>query len=738
MLTFLRKYQKIFFVIVIFFIVVTFSFFGTQSAIQGVKKPKDKVIAEAIDGSKIKLSDIERLSYFLATDAHDIYHSNNLIPNFFNDGVIRNDLIKTGLAKVIFEKYFDQIKPSIDQRFNKIVNYRPFVHMSDSNISAENIWKRVNPDMISKLVSIKEKKEVSLDFINNYLDLYLEEMRFSSSVMQRMMIYQEKQTSNIEPDMRLYQDQISLFNHKNAMDWFGKDFIDITSQLIINVAKIASEKGYSVTYDEALASLSKNLKKAIDQNKLQGSFSEYFNKQLQILGLDEKNAVNIWQKVMLFRKYFTDVSNNAILDNLAQKEFASFAATKADVTVYELPDHLKLKNFDDLMKFDVYLDIVARKSIDLPNELKKVEHVEKLYPELVEKQYEIKIKDINLDSAAVKIKIKDMYSWQLEDQNFEKIRNKFPEVQNEVDRSKRYDILEKLNYETRARIDNFSRLEMIKESPDIISNALNAKDFNTLTVNVRDNNFNIPVNLKNKKEFLDLLEKKDKILKYTQDDDTFLSFEVVQRPKEKYIISFKQACEDKTIDKVVDKYLNEKYLEIRANHAEFKNEDDSYKAFSKVKIQVFQIVFADILKEIKSLTKDNTLNSYAKYRLYPFVNSVYNLAQNESEKLNKLNEQWKLNINNIELSRSKDPKWMESLAFNMKTNEYSKIQMQEGSILFFKLNEFKNGELSQDNFEKQKEALSFEIQNILLNKVLKQIMQKNSIVVPVRVENKDV
>lgn len=64
MLKFFRKYQKIFFAVIAFFIIVTFAFFGTQGVLGKVASEKDVCVTKAIDGSKIMLSEIDNMTLF--------------------------------------------------------------------------------------------------------------------------------------------------------------------------------------------------------------------------------------------------------------------------------------------------------------------------------------------------------------------------------------------------------------------------------------------------------------------------------------------------------------------------------------------------------------------------------------------------------------------------------------------------------------------------------------------------
>src|SRR6266436_8325966 len=108
MLQFFRKYQKIFFVVVTVFIVISFTFFGTFSTMIPDRQIPDRVIGKAVDGSKLSYREVEALTRFLSTSREDrsLIYSGKM-PNLLNDNVIHKDFLTTGMGVMLAEKYFD-------------------------------------------------------------------------------------------------------------------------------------------------------------------------------------------------------------------------------------------------------------------------------------------------------------------------------------------------------------------------------------------------------------------------------------------------------------------------------------------------------------------------------------------------------------------------------------------------------------------------------------------------------
>lgn len=735
MLKFFRRYQKIFFAIIAFIVVVTFSFFGTQGITSRINRPVDKDISKSYNGSIIKLSEIENMSYFLSTDREDISLTSHTTPNLFNDGVIRNDFIKSGLAKIFIEKYFEQIKTSFQSKYEIIQRYKPFVHFNDSSISLATTLSMINPKVLTLLKELQAQKELNLEFFNKYIELYNEQAKIQPELLRKILIYQEKQ-NKVEPDTRLYQDNISFFGFESTSDWFGKDFIDLISQFIINTAQVAKEKGYEVTPQEAISDLMSNLKKALNK-EMKEPLIEYYKKMMGSLRIEEKKVVNIWKDVLLFRKYFNDLSNNTLVDNLAYKEFANFAKTKANIKLYKLPEYLKFKNSEDLVRFEMYLLATTNKcdALDVPNNFKSLEEIEKNYPELVEKKYLVTVRETNLEKAALRVKLKDMSLWQLEDKNWEKIKNKFAFIKVAKTKDSRLTLLEKLDFDQKAKIDEFSRLEMVKENPKLIDESLFAEAEKEYEFYLTKD-ATLPIQIKNSEKLFELLEKQDKIEKFTQDNKNFYSFQVMQRANEKSLITFEKAVNEKIIDKVLDRYLQNIYSKVKVIYPKrFKDDNDDYKDYESIKVELAEVVFDEVFSKIKSLniTKDKSLDALSKFRLYSFVeNAKQNISSNEKY-LENMNPQFKILCEDTSISRSKNPTWLEKTAFSMKEKNYSSIDISDkGNLEFFLLESVKQDPISQEKVNLTKSAISVETSALLTDKLIKTFKEKKCVVIPVR------
>src|SRR6266404_8175601 len=124
MLNFFRKYQRTFFIIVTITIIISFTFFGTYSAVAGSSEVPNKVIGKGIDGSEITQREFAALCRLIASSPLD--HPQGKIPHLLNDSVIQKDLMATGMGMILARRYFDELKPDLDIRLAKMKGYRPF------------------------------------------------------------------------------------------------------------------------------------------------------------------------------------------------------------------------------------------------------------------------------------------------------------------------------------------------------------------------------------------------------------------------------------------------------------------------------------------------------------------------------------------------------------------------------------------------------------------------------------
>src|ERR1700722_15861291 len=115
MLNFLRKYQKIFFIIITATIVVSFCFFGTYSALGQRETIPDKEVVRGVSGTSIMQQELLALCRLIESSHYDRADEDKRgMPNFFNDGVIEKDFLGSGLGVMLAKSFFDELKGELD------------------------------------------------------------------------------------------------------------------------------------------------------------------------------------------------------------------------------------------------------------------------------------------------------------------------------------------------------------------------------------------------------------------------------------------------------------------------------------------------------------------------------------------------------------------------------------------------------------------------------------------------
>ncbi len=785
MLDFFRRYQRYFFIVVAVVIIISFSFFGTQATLNSPQKVEDRSLGQAIDGSKIMKSEVDRMVRFIWSDRGDItLTEKGVMPNFFNDGVIRKDLIGTGIGTLLVHAYFDELKGELQDRMTHHKRYRPYVHPTAPFISVENLWGQVLPAQKMNLERfLKETEEMTPETFSLLVDLYLGETAFPPNTLREYLMFQEKHYHWIQRDPALQKANLGLFQCRSIEDWFGSQFVQLMAQFIINSAAYAKERGYKVSYEEARVDLIRNGYESLQVQMRKPGITEeevgtLWQEELRYLGMREKEAVNLWQKVMLFRRLFEDVGGAVFVDPHVYQTFYGFASKIAEVDLYHLPEAIELKDFSSLMKLEFYLDQVAKSGKDtltLPQNFASVEEVEATCPELIEQRFLVEVGEVHKDEIALNVSLKEMWEWQLEKENYELLEKEFPQLalKKGVDAEGYFAALEGIDSELRLKIDKFSRGKIVDLHPEWIGEALNQKDMNIREVNYSPNGANrFPFE---GKEIIQLFTKaalkgelaqdpvaikaRKSLEQFTADGETYYRFHVLDRDLTKTLLTFAEANERGILDSLLEKYLEESYSEIRTkNPALFKTEENIWKPFKEVKDEVGRQLYSDTLKNLESEVSklgvkvsedryENLDSFYPHYRLFPFMstaqqdirklgNKSHYLKADEEEgiegKLRKkspLESQWSLVKEARIFKNHEKSDWFSSDIFAMVEKSWSEVSHSNNHrLLFFQLQEksVPNGNFSKEMKEGQS-ILSKEAKRYLMGELLDHLKEKEAI-----------
>lgn len=745
MLGFFRKYQKFFFVFVTVIIVISFSVVGINT--QAVESISDKQIGKTINGRPIYSRELSVLSQLLSHSVFDTDRGS--WPHLLNDGVIEKNFLETGLATMLAEQYFSYLEPELAKKEQIISRFKPYIHPYDSQLNCKAVWKSYCPILLQHLEQLKRAK-MDISAFSTMCQLYLDQIAFPKEAMQQILRFQE-QRSGFQKDSNLAEVDFSLFGFKNAKDWFGNQFIQLMSQFILNVSALAEQKKYQITKQEVQADLLQNIYKGYQQlSQKKDALSsqqimQYFQQELQVLGLNEVDVINAWRHVMLFRRLVSDTAGSVFNDPLAQKHFHVFADQSVEVELYELPACLHLNDFLSMLKLQVYLEAVSLnqpKGLTLQQALAPLDHVEAKEPALVQRKVETRLSSVKIEELAAQISLKNTWEWEVTDEGWSFLQNAFPELKGFVDRRQ---ALDQLDPSILSSVDQAARLEMVRQNKDLITQVLQQRPMQTTTLAVRKKQLTQGPysSLLSSKEFIDFLENAPlgSIEEhYIADTNTYYRVELVRREEQKELVSFEEASQDGTLDFILDRQLEEAYPNVRKGRGTlFLQANGNFKPFSEVKEQIARIVYEPLLlaieqeyvkvfDELPGTSKELPSSFYCKYRLYGFMQEIKQQLEKGIEV--NLPKQWELTSTRSRISRSQKLDFPTDNWIDIHPNQWSEISMgSSGSLAFAKVCSKENvKDLPLEKIEQGFEFLSLDTCRDVMRHLLQKVVEGNCIV----------
>lgn len=758
MLGFLRKYQKIIFGAVTTVLIVSLAFFGSYGGYESNTKveEKDFPLGSAVDGSVMSHLEIDKISRFIGTDCYDLDLENTYErANFFNDGFIKKDIVATGVARMLAIEFFDSLQEDFQEKLEKQKTFKSYRHPDAPFLTQEAVWGQFLPDLSKGYHKIRSKDfELSKESVGSLIDVYLQNARFPSSYVKKVINYQENQYEWIRKDPYLSKVDFSMFHFHKFEDWFGKTFLNLISQIVHNASIYATNQGYKVSKQEAKADLLKNgfenLKAKNNNETISGELvDKYWKELLSILRMSEDEALRVWSKIMICRKLVNDYGNSIFVDNLLHDEFNQYASEKIEVTLYKLPEDLRFNDFDQWMQFQVYQDLT--KTANKDSLMKKA-------PELFSRTYEIEYAHISKQELQTKVPLKTMWNWQEQDQNWSKLAEKFSELSNhkKASRESRLEILERLATEKHEEIDAFSRAQILEEQGDVFLQTLagTPMEKKTLAVTLGKNSLDFP-GIENPDELIKLLDKAQTKLKrdqsdqeafkacqklefYTQDGENYFSFYLLKKSQDPKLMSFKEAREKQVLSSLLDKRLKEFYSKAKElKPSEFKTKEDKDKEYITAKNSIGKLYFEKSLKKIEDdykqiLGKKQEPFSFSDYAKYGFL-KVFNQAEQKlrnNEEEDTLFGDYKLEKEEIDLSRKNLTDFVSENTFKMKEGDISNVlPSKEMNLVFFKVNKSLDRE-DHDNLDKvlaAQEILSEDAKRHLMKEFIDTLKASDSI-----------
>lgn len=298
-----------------------------------------------------------------------------------------------------------------------------------------------------------------------------------------------------------------------------------------------------------------------------------------------------------------------------------------------------------------------------------------------------------------------------------------------------------------------SRLQLVELHPEWIEEEFSAIEPLERTILITQNFASLP-RIENPSQLEKLFsrciageeEAKEALLHYSDDGETLYRIETLEFLEGEHIITFTEAKRLQLLSSLVDRFLQAEYLKVRAQYPEqYQSKEGAWRSFSEIKRDLAKQVFVSVFKAIERLEiKDWAEDLYASYRMLPMVQrALEELKENPEEERwvqregdVSLAEQFKLERHEQPIQRINQEKWMKDKAFQMLPNEWSPIHVPPtGDIAFFYLMEKQSNDTPiLDQIAFSKELIAADAQRYLAEKLLKEIAQKQSIIIPIQRE----
>ena len=733
MLTFLRQHQRLVFATAGLLVIFSMSFFGIASRSGNIDVKKNSVMGRAIDGSKMRSAPIDELAHFLNFSANPAVGL--LKPS---DDVMVNDVLKSGLGSMLVEAYYDELKEDIEPRLESYDRFKPYRHPAMSFISAENVWLKGAPQIFNAYHNYLEESD-AIKKCGYVMDGYVEQAYFSEDQLRQILYFQERQFGRQAGDPDIVRGNLALFGIRSPSDLLGGKFLNLAAQFIHNGAIYAKQKGHKVSYQEARASLV-------------ATSEENFQAALSLMRMSERKVVQLWQKVLLFRRLFEEANGSIFLDALSYDHINRYMQENVQLNVYKMDDSFAVNDFEKMMKFELYLDFVAKRSNDtlipLPTHYLSLDRVKSRCAKLLAKRFSVEVKEVPRSEIAMRVSFKELMEY--ETQNFETLKHKFAALTlSEADSlDAKLAVLEKLDPKVKEQLDQYARDQIVAANQQWVAAALDGKESaqKELLLNLDDVNSefsgfsdnNVLINQLSKaysaEQPVDLLGQ-----------EAFYRISVKDLSEQFEVLTFAEAESIGAMDRLLNDKLEREYSNARsAKPSQFKNASGEFKPLDEVREQIGTFVFSEAIAQLQNylmkqgVNPSENLDELASYRMHHYLNEALTAIQADvepdvylydPEENGDFEGQFKLMQEQTSISRSEPSPLSDEHVYRMKEDEWSSVALLPSyGLSFFHIDAKEiNDDVRKNAMEEGFALLSEEACRVLLKDLLAEIQSHHAI-----------
>jgi hypothetical protein len=708
MMSFFRAYQKVFFIVITCLVTLSFFFFG-PSAGEVKQKVKEHALVKAINGSVITQEKVERLAEFLASSQSDLLDDKVVSANWLNDGVLEKDFFGTPMGAALAEKIFPSIEPELQQILNKIKSFQSYKHPKMPSLHAEVIWSQFAPGALQLASHLKLQSKATQQTFHQLSELYKGQKELPLLFCKRMMMYQERQENKIEFDNELPYADLSLLGLHTAKDWFGKKYLRAVAQVVINGAFQAKELGIDVSIQEVRQELLGYVQDAarrsgekVEPSQLYGMFLA----QVRKAGMEERECLDLWKDVMLFRKLLASFAENVTLDSSVLQAAEEAAKEEAVIDLFSLPSDLRPKDLFSVLKLQMYMDAISpegRDPLALPQEVLSVEEIERKMPEIVRKEYVLEHVEFSLEKAALQVGVKETWDWEV-NEGWNILAKDFPKLipLSFSTKESRLHHLASLEEEQRFEIDQMARKKMLLIDPSRMEEILSSLQTRQDTYLVGSKGEGLPFKqLKDQKQVYALIQSGDtkKLNCYTEDGEHYYKIQVIQAPTVPRVLTYAEADSLGVLRQKLDAKLETLYTTVRKKDSSlYQQKDGSWKSLSEVKEKIGLLLFPTLIQAIQaeytkvhgqepSFEQKQSPAFYVQHRMEAPVRAIWQACQSKhelQEGRSVLLTQWDY-IKERQIKKKKDLS-ISSEEFSLPLGSFSKVHLTGlGKGVFFQM-----------------------------------------------------
>ena len=611
MFSFFRRHQRVIFLVVTSIIILSFSFFGTYSAVVRTKTD-DPVLFTTLQGHKVKRSECAAYLEFLSSSS---IGSGEKGLNFFNDGFLEKDILSTCVGESVFAKWSDlSTTQYLTKKKEQERTYRLYQHPQAPFLSTEYVWTYFAPELKDQFTSyLQDETRDPLTLFKQKAALFVTSQQCPGAFVKQLLLYQQKQASWLEPDSTLESRDLSLFGYHTAQDWFGDEYLQHVLETVMNGADIAEKEGISISDAEVLSSLYSNVKSAAAHysDLSERPLDEVVQISLRSLGMDMSTVKKIWKTFLLYRLAYTDLYDHVAVSSFPFKGMLKNQSKSLVLDTYSLQTALRVHSTEDLAEVYLWKQAVLPKTdnpLAFSEAYRSPVDVMASFPEFVQERFTVSYRMVGPEQLEARIKLKDLWAFQKDEQKFALLAEKFPRLLEEktLDGDSRIVAIESLPHAIRDEVEQYSKKLFIQEHPAWITEAMKEQSptQTVLFLRPRGSASELP-GISNPWELASLLRQAplngvdDNSKIYSQDGEHFYEFLVKERSEQPELVPLVQLREDGTLLAVLKRLLESQYPSLRKQAPkQFLKESGEWKPFAEVRSQVLDVYLAPLYAKL--------------------------------------------------------------------------------------------------------------------------------------------